>query len=277
MAGRASVFSHPEIIQLLSESFVPVADDCGYTQTQQDAKGEFFRLVAEQGHYGGRTKPTATRQGLYTCTVAGDLLASINTRDGERVLEMLREGFDKWRQRPAAAASPDIPRAYAPDPRLNWSYPEGGLILKVSVRDLPRVSDETDPRHNIDFAWFTRDEARSLIPGDPTPGRSHSAPGFFAKRLARCHLIDTVRGQSPRWREEHIQRAELTLIVEEVTPEQIRFRIEGGFKNEAPPTFDVNPFSGQVADKPRGMDLKLVGVARFDRRQGRFTDRKSVV
>lgn len=250
---------------------MPVADDCGYTQTQQDAKGEFFRLVAEQGHYGGRTQPTATRQGLYTCTVAGELLASINTRDGERVLGMLREGLEKWRRRPATTASPDIPKTYVTDPRLNWSYPEGGLALKVSVRDLPRVSDETDPRHNIDFAWFTRDEVRSLVPDNPAPGQSHPAPGFFARRIARCHLIDTVRGQSPRWREEQIHRAELAFVAEDVSPEQVLFRLEGSFRNEAAPTFDVNPFSGQVADKPRGVELKLLGHARFDRRQGRFT------
>ena len=270
MAGRASVFSHPEIIQLLSESFVSVADNCGYTQTQQDAKGEFFRLVAEQGHYGGRTKPTATRQGLYTCTVEGDLLASINTRDADQVLGMLKTGLDKWGQRPVSASPPDIPKTYQPDPRLNWAYPEGGLVLKVTVRDLPRESNEPDPRHNIDFAWFTREEVRSLIPGTPLPGRSHPVPPFFARRIARCHLIDTVRGQSPRWREEDIRNADLTLTVEKVTPGHIHFRLEGEIKNEAPPTFDVNPFNGQAVDKPRGIDLKVLGYLRFNPQQETF-------
>lgn len=270
MAGRASVFSHPEIIRLLGESFIPVADNCGYTQTQQDAKGEFFRQVAEQGHYGGRTKPTATRQGLYACTVEGELLASINTRDADQVLGTLREGLDRWRQRPAASAPPHIPATYQPDPRLNWSYPEGGLVLKVTVRDLPRESGEPDPRHNIDFAWFTGDEARSLVPADPLSGRSYLAPAFFTKRIARCHLIDTVRGQSPRWREENVQNADLTLLVEEVTPGRVHLRLEGEMKNEAAPTFDVNPFSGQVVDKPRGVALKLLGYLRFDRQQETF-------
>jgi len=136
VAGRASVFSHPEVIRLLSDSFVSVADNCGYTQTQQDAKGEFFRLVAEQGHYGGRTKPTATRQGLYACTVEGELLASINTRDADQVLGMLKTGLDRWRQRPATFSPLDIPKTYSPDPRLNWSYPEGGLVLKHELRSL---------------------------------------------------------------------------------------------------------------------------------------------
>lgn len=247
-----------------------MADNCGYTQTQQDAKGEFFRLVAEQGHYGGRTKPTATRQGLYACTVEGELLASINTRDADQVLGTLKAGLDRWRQRPASSSPPDIPKAYSPDPRLNWSYPEGGLALKVTVRDLPRESGEADPRHNIDFAWFTRDEARSLIPADPQPGLSCPAPRFFARRIARCHLIDTVRGQSPRWREEDIEKADVTLIVERVTSGHVHLRLEGEVKNEAAPTFDVNPFSERVVDKPRGVDLRLLGYLRFDRQQEAF-------
>ena len=43
------------------DQFIPVADNCSYTQNLSDASGEFFCLVAEQGHYGGRTLPTNTR------------------------------------------------------------------------------------------------------------------------------------------------------------------------------------------------------------------------
>ncbi|MBT5531532.1 hypothetical protein HOK31_00640, partial [Candidatus Poribacteria bacterium] len=49
MTGRASVFSDDRVIEILTEEFVPVADNCSYTQSQKDAKGEFFRLIAEQG------------------------------------------------------------------------------------------------------------------------------------------------------------------------------------------------------------------------------------
>ena len=96
MAGRASVFSDDRVIDILTNQFIPVADNCSYTQRQKDAKGEFFRLIAEQGHYAGRTKPTATRQGLYTATSDGELLASINTTNVERVLEMIGSALSKW-------------------------------------------------------------------------------------------------------------------------------------------------------------------------------------
>jgi hypothetical protein len=95
-------------------------------------------------------------------------------------------------------------------------------------------------------------------------------PRFFARRIARCHLIDTVRGQSPRWREEDIRKADATLTVEEVTSGHVHLRLEGEVRNEAAPTFDVNPFSGKVVDSPRGVDLRLLGRLRFNREQEAF-------
>ncbi len=79
MAGRAQAFSDPTIIALASERFVPVAENCSPLQSQRDAKGEFFRLVAEQGHYAGRTYPTGTRQGMYVFTADGKVLGAANT------------------------------------------------------------------------------------------------------------------------------------------------------------------------------------------------------
>jgi hypothetical protein len=61
VASRALAFADPEVIRLATQAFIPVAENCSPLQTQRDAKGEFFRLVAEQGHYGGRTVPSATR------------------------------------------------------------------------------------------------------------------------------------------------------------------------------------------------------------------------
>ncbi|HEX2184014.1 MAG TPA: hypothetical protein VHN78_00740, partial [Chloroflexota bacterium] len=81
MAGRAQAFSDPTVIALASERFIPVAENCSPLQRQRDAKGEFFRLVAEQGHYAGRTYPTSTRQGYYAFTPDGTVLAAANSRD----------------------------------------------------------------------------------------------------------------------------------------------------------------------------------------------------
>ena len=255
---------------MLNAAFVPVADNCSYTQSQPDAKGEFFRHVAEQGHYAGRTKPTATRQGLYACTPEGELLASINTRDGERVLQMLQQALEKWHQRSSSLDAPAFDERYEPATGYRWEYPEGGLVLKVSVRDLPRDSGELDPRHNIDHAWFTKDEASGLIPEGVEVGQKHAVPAYFIQRIARFHFTDTVRGESPRWRTEHVQKAEAVATVESIDGDVVSVRLDGEVRCEAPPSGDVNPFSNRAVDMPRGVDVKLLGFVRYNREQGAF-------
>ena len=167
-----------------------MTDNCSYTQRQDDAKGKFFRRVAEQGHYAGRTKPTATRQGLYACTVDGDLLASVNTTNADRLLVMLEEALTAWDARESAeVAAPD---AYTGDPRYERSFPAGGLILRETMRDLPRADDPDAStwQHNFDYMWLTADDAGGLIPRDATVGAEYDAPAGVVTRLARFHLVD---------------------------------------------------------------------------------------
>jgi len=254
----------------MTEAFVPVTDNCSYTQTQPDAKGEFFRLVAEQGHYGGRTRPTATRQGLYICTASGELLASVNTLDANKVLGLMQQALEKWHQRTNPTPQPVIPQSYEPAPGYRWEYPEGGLILKSYVRDLPRESGEIDSKMNLDYVWLTKVEASSLIPEATQVEQSYPVPWPIVRRLARFHLVDTVRGESPRWRSEDVKKAEMTLTVEGVTAEHLKLRLEGAVLNEAPPSLDVNPFSGTTIDQPRGLDLRLLGYLTYDSVQGSF-------
>ena len=270
MAGRESVFSHPDVVRILSENFVSVTDNCSYTQTQDDAKGEFFRKFAEQGHYGGRTLPTPTRQGLYACTSDGELLASINTRDPDQFLEIIQQGMSRWRTMENSLA--DVPDHYTPDERFRYhDYPEGGLVLKLAVRDLPREDGSEDAQHNLDFVWFTADEVGSLFPSDVQKGASYPTADVLASRLARNHFIDAVRGQSGRWSEENVERMSLRLTVDELTDDTAGLRIEGEFRMEAPPTNDVNPFNQNVVDMSRGMDLRMVGRIRQDRESGSVT------
>lgn len=250
--------------------FVPVADNCSYTQSLQDTKGEFFCLVAEQGHYGGQTKPTTTRQGLYTCTVAGELLASINTRDGDEVAEMMRQALEKWHQKPDRSTE-KVPSGYDHDPREGrWQYPADGLVLNLYVRDLLRESGKIDSRWNLDHVWFTRDEVSSLILENMVIGKSYPIPEHLAKRIAKLHLVDIARGESPRWQSNDLKQVKIALTVEEITASQVTLRLEGTVQNEAPPTLYINPFSNQKVDMPRGIKLQLLGYLTYNRKAGTF-------
>ena len=253
-------------------NFVPVADNCSYTQNLQNTEGEFFCLVAEQGHYSGRTKPTTTRQGLYTCTLAGELLASINTRDGNEVAEMMHQALEKWHQKRDRAAEV-APSGYNHDLHSDrWEYPEDGLVLNLYARDLLRKSGETDPRWNIDRIWFTKDEVRSLIPRNTITGKNYPIPQHLARRIAKLHLVDIVRGESPRWKNEDLKQVKIGFTAQEIADNRIALRLEGTVQNEAPPILYVNPFNHQKVDMPRGIKLQLLGNLIYNQTTEKFED-----
>ena len=255
---------------MLTERFIPVADNCSLTQQQRDEEGKFFRKVAEQGHYAGRTKPTGTRQGMYACDANGDLLASINATRAERVLEMLNEALDKWeRTRPEA----EVPGDYKKDRRFNRAFPTGALVLRQTMRDIPRkesLGEHDTWRHNFDHLWILKEEAESLIPADPKPGAEIMMPRELVRRIAQFHLVDHVRGSGTPWREGHIRRAEIALRVEFVDEESIQMRLDGSALLKAPPTGQRNPYNNFKVDMERGIDALIKGVVRYNRKSGVF-------
>lgn len=276
MAGRAQAFSDPTVIKLASERFVPVAENSSELQRRRDpddAKGVFFREIVERGHYGGRTHPTNTRQGSYAFTTGGEFLASVNTRDPQGMAEMLRTALERWeRLRGANGAS-------APADDTNGhgrsSYPADGLVLQVAARDLPREVD-TRPEDwrkvawNLDYAWFTRDEARSLVPEPRVPGSRRAAPWAVCRRIARFHLRDFVRGEPFTWPEDAIRHAELESEIVEVSGDQVRLALRGAVRL-AWEAHWVRPEDGEERRYDSGFDATLEGEATWDEAKGAFT------
>lgn len=271
MAGRAQAFSDPAVIQLLSERFIPVAENCSPLQRQPDAKGQFFRLVAEQGHYGGRTFPTATRQGHYAFTAAGALLASVNTRDAANLTEMLQRALERWAEHADTQGEP--PAGYAPAHPSR--YPEGGLVLHLAARDLPRERDDRPEdwrKHawNMDYAWFTREEAQSLVPQSREPGARRAAPSPVVRRLARFHLRDIVRGEPPAWPEEAVRHAELNSEVVGVRGGQVDLRLTGAARIATVLRWN-DAKTGLAHESDAGYDCALYGEATWDEGRVAFT------
>ncbi|MBP97421.1 hypothetical protein CMK18_15840 [Candidatus Poribacteria bacterium] len=242
------------------DQFIPVAINCSYTQNLSDKSDEFFCLVAEQGHYGGQTLPTNTRQGLYTCTTNGELLASVNTRDGSRVVQMMQQALQKWPQ-VAKKSSPD--HYHYTD---NWygSFPENATALNLYVRDLPHQSNQVNTDWNLDHIWLTADEMRELIPENLLTGHIYSFPESLSRRIAKLHLVDIVRGESPRWKNDDLKRVEMKLRVQQVTTDEVDLYLEGLVENEAAPSYNINPFSKQKVDMPRGIKLELQGYLKYN-------------
>ncbi len=262
--------------------FVPCADEVHALQTGKGPECDLFRKVAEQGHYAGRTKPSNTRQGTYATAPSGRLLASVNSNDPRRMARMLEEALAAWGKLGNDERFLSPPPAEAPEGRWRWEnrHPADGLVLRVNVRDLPRAEsapgggDAHDWRGqawNEDFAWFTREEARGFLPDETAPGATRSVPQRLVRRLARCHLLDIVRGQTSPFDDRHVERADLSATVVRREGDLVGVRLEGSSRTASAGEWRVHGLEERAPGKQsRGYDARLLGRAVYDLAAGRF-------
>ncbi len=280
-----SVFSDQRIIDFITEHFVPVTTDINQSQHRKDFEGDYFRKIAEQGHYAGRTKPTSTRQGLYVATADGHLLASVNSTKADQVLKMMKQAVAKWQQRQAlgvADSGKKIPARIQRDKNYSVPFPDGGLILKETCRDLLRPDNPSfkNWRHNFDNVWLTASEVDQFKPvsrdgkggpGQASRGQKYKIDRAVISRLARFHFVDQVNGEASAWDDSDVKEASLTAEVAEVSAESVKIRLSGRAKCIKPPTGVRNPYSGTKIDKERGVDLLVSGYLAYDRQSDQFT------
>lgn len=263
----------------LAAQFVPAADEVHRLQSGADAECRLFQKVAEQGHYAGRTRPSNTRQGTYAAAPSGVMLASINSNDPERVAEMLQRALAAWKTLPEAERllPGDAAQDFGALRRNERFYPEGGLILRVNSRDLPRepaVMGRGAKAWNQDFAWFTSEEARQLIPENPEAGRKREVPRPLVSRIARCHFVDNVRGQTFPYAEVDLKTTSLTSEVTAVDGAVVSLLLEGETSAASDGIWSVSGYRDMDSPTPqkRGMELRLRGHAKYDIQQRRFTE-----
>lgn len=208
------MFGNPEIQNLIIKNFIPVAADDWYQRRRQDAEGEFFRSVADQGPRKGAGG--STRQGRYAFSASGKLLGFNNNRSPERMLTMLSSSLEAFAKLPK---SEPVTLAASTDNKYTRTPPADGLVLKAHTRCLEddlshagKAGANTDTfRHNgfgaaTDHLWITADEKHALA----SVTKNTPLPANLAKRIARFHLVDSTRGEPPHWRQEEIRSIELT-------------------------------------------------------------------
>ncbi len=275
MATRRSVWSDDDV-QRLAQRFVPVADEVSRLQRDQEPDCRFFQGFCEQGHYGGRTKPSNTRQGIYAVTPTGRFLASCNTRQGKDVVAMLQKALAKWdalpkQERSGAAAALD-PAAVR---RFEQLRPTDGLVLRVYSRDLPRQKVTEGWRGqawNQDHAWFRRDEMLAMVP-DATVGAERPFPDEALLRMARVHLVDNVRGQTLSHGPQHVVARQLVARTVALDGDVQSLLFEGAVRIDRTGTWATRGY-GPDSVQRLGFDAQLLGAAKFDRKQQRFVEWK---
>jgi hypothetical protein len=241
VAGRALVFSNPQVIAAIQKDFVAYAGDKWYLARQEDADGKYLRQIS----------PTPeVRQGLYIAAANGTPLAFDHFHPSpERFLKLLATGKEKWNTlgtQEDAAVSP------APvDPNFDRTVPKGCVILDTFTRIPQNENAPWTPNAAIgrDHVWIFAEELRSL-----TEVAVPSLTPPLAMRLCRFHFVDNVRGEPNQWTREEVREQRIVVSVVRAT----QLRIEG--------TARMKTGNGQ-----RGYDARLQGDLRFDKAVGKFT------
>jgi hypothetical protein len=252
----------------LAAKFVPAADEVYRMQnleTGTDPECRLFQKFAELGHY---RRPGTSRQGTYCVTPSGVLLGSVNSNDPKRVADLLEKSLTKWGtlKREERLLPTDPRKQLADIKRPERHYPEGGLVLNVTSRDMPREGGKASPARagwralawNQDFAWFTKAEARRFVPPEAKVGKRQDLPVPLVHRIACAHLIDNVRGQTSPFEESQVKKARLGAEVTAVDGDVVSLRLEGETR------------TAMEGGREHGLDMRLLGKATFDLAKGRF-------
>jgi hypothetical protein len=246
-------------VQKLAAEFVVAADACDRMQKEscQDADALLFRKFASQrtvkkGNRGGA-------QGHYAVAPSGELLASSSSANPQILVEMMKAGLAKWATLPREKRL--LPEAPDPTAAESWRraeklYPKDGLALRVVARDRKR---ERWPDSNLDFAWFRKDEARSLLPAEPKKGDQHDVPQGLVHRLAQFHLVDNVHALNyTTFPTKAIEKARITTTVVQVEGDLVSVSFEGETRTSI------------EGSKKIGYAPKLLGRAKYNVKDQKF-------
>ncbi|HBP18776.1 MAG TPA: hypothetical protein DEA08_13455 [Planctomycetes bacterium] len=270
MRGRRSVWSLPDI-QKLAANFVSATDEVWRLHHLKDPECELFQSFMNEGIYKRENGGGSTRQGIFAVAPSGALLADVNTTRPGPMRKMLQDALAAWKALPRSERLLPYDPAERRDriKRAEQKFPQDGVALRVTVRDLPRRDLPGDWRakaYNVDYAWFRASELQSLLPKRVKKGASQPWPKALTERVVRLQLLDYVRGQTVPYDPEHLHEATLTTEVVKVKKKAVELRFSGA----------VRVCSGAWSDTPdgsqtRGTKAALLGEATFDRKRGRFS------
>lgn len=178
-------------------------------------------------------------------------------------LKSLRRVWEAWKALPEAERAPGAVKIQPDDRPIDRALepPEGALVVRTYTRQLERNEDGTlrytrpedypvpeppgtrsgSPRRDAarfreaghDFLWIPEAEWRAMIPADPEAGARTPVPLSFKLRILRYHL-DPERGlgEAQWFTRAGPEDGTLELVVEKVSKEHLRLRLEGSAQLE---------------------------------------------
>lgn len=199
-----------ETVKLINQEFVPLAVNGGRFGEILTARGEVVAPALISGDTGGpdgKNNPLAPK----------------------RLKEALEE-FKKLPPEKKRASTEELPKSWKDKANPYAQSPADGLILRQYRRVIHRDAEGRMHRQALyhDFLWMTKAEWQSLVPEQRRVGESFAAPDFLVSRIALHHA--QVVASACALRLNDTPKPMLTLTVEEASPDQLRFRVQGIFK-----------------------------------------------
>jgi hypothetical protein len=178
---------------------------------------------------------------------------------------MINAALRRWKANESLSVE-KLTGSNTPDGRYNLNFPQGGLILRETMRDLPRADDPNFKtwRHNFDHAWLTADELKSFAPAKLEVGHKYEIPTALVRRFAAYHVVDQVKGEADAWKRSEVELAEIQAEVVSNQGGKIEIQLRGVIRCVKPPTGEVNPYSKTKIRDDRGVDLKIRGRLTYD-------------
>ncbi|MBI3857638.1 MAG: hypothetical protein HY293_18305 [Planctomycetes bacterium] len=203
MLDRASIFSDPQIVEILKTKVIPVAVDAWYMNRKQDGEGEFYRKVVSQDV--ARTNFNSSTQGRYAFTPEGKLIGFNNNRSVERIQRLLQKAIEAV---PGGGATPiDTARTAG---GLDRTLPDGTVIVNVYGKVIGGQEETGNKTAQMfqaslgeDHLWIRKGEAEQLSRGE--------LPESLKRRIALYHLNDFTRGEPNLWRADQVKKLEMGL------------------------------------------------------------------
>lgn len=292
------VWSDPEILKL-SREFVTVAEEVHFIYPEGsanlerlagDAAHEFFKRFGQSMPKNDWNDP-GTKQGIYMIGPDAEYLEGSGAISGglDQVRKRLRLALERWR-----VLSAKKKYANKPLPRVrNVAVPEikdAPLVFRVFLRDLPRgETDQSGRRFRKgdlrgiwpDFTqwawninWLKIEDPSQLVPKSK---EEQPVSSKLFRRICREALVDNVRGQNPKWRDAHVQLAELTMKLVKKKAHRLVIEYRGKAEMESGQQKYAPSLYGQAlwnAKERRFESFDLIAIG--DRRgAGRFNQRAS--
>ncbi len=250
--------------------FIPCADEVWRLHNRDDADCVHFRKFCDDGRPLNGEGDRATRQGTYCATPSGMPLGKANHRDPARIAALLRSALAKWKEikKEDRLLKDDPAKTWEQINRAEKHYPEDGLVLRVTSRDLPRekhqlnMSDWRDKAWNHDYAWFRKEEVASMLPAALAKKTEWKLPDALVRRLCRVHFVDNVRGQTNGYDAASVQEAEITAEVTRIKRGVVTIKLTGKVKQE---------------QDGRGIEATMLGEAKYNVKEEKFEQFELVV